>query len=112
MAILMISRTRGGHIGLIFWEIDKEPGLPNTSGYADGHIVKMFVCITHREGVIAILVISRSRGGHIGITFWKLRGCRVGPGPPSTSGYADGHRVQMYVYIRNTEGVMAILMIP
>ena len=32
------------------------------------------------------------------------------PGPPSTSGYADGHRVQMYVSITNT-GVLAILMI-
>ena len=30
---------------------------------------------------------------------------------PSTSGYADRHRVQMYVSITNTEGVTTILMI-
>ena len=35
MAILMISRSRGGYIGFIILEIDKEPGYPNTSGYAD-----------------------------------------------------------------------------
>ena len=29
-----------------------------------------------------------------------------GPGSSSTSGYADGHRIQMYVSITNTEGVM------
>ena len=34
----------------------------------------MFVSITNREGVMAILMISRSHGGHIGILFWKLRG--------------------------------------
>ena len=33
------------------------------------------------------------------------------PDPPSISGYADGHRVQMYASITNTEQV-AILMIP
>ena len=32
MLILMISRSRGRHIGLIFFfKIDKEPGLPNIS---------------------------------------------------------------------------------
>ena len=36
-----------------------------------------------------------------------------GPSPPNISWYADGHIVQMYVSITNTEGVMiAILMIP
>ena len=49
-----------------------------------------------------------SRGGHIGLSLLEII---RGPGPPSTSGYADGHRVQMYVSITNTEGVMAILMI-
>ena len=34
-----------------------------------------------------------------------------GPGPPSTSGYADDNWVQIYVSITNTEGVMAMLMI-
>ena len=34
-----------------------------------------------------------------------------GHGPTCTSGYADGHRVQIYVSTTNTEGVMAILMI-
>ena len=34
-----------------------------------------------------------------------------GPGPPSTSGYTDDHRVQIDVSITNTEGVMGILMI-
>ena len=53
-------------------------------------------------------MLSWSRGGHIGFSLLEIIG---GPGPPSTSGYADGHRVQMYVSITNTEGVMAILMI-
>ncbi len=68
------------------------PDPPITSGYADGHRVQMYVSISNTEGVMAILMISRSRGCNIGILFWKLRG----PGPPSTSGYADGHIVQMY----------------
>ena len=34
-----------------------------------------------------------------------------GPSPASTFGYADGHRVQIYVSITNTEGVVAILML-
>ena len=34
-----------------------------------------------------------------------------GPGPPMPSGYTDGHRVEMYVSITNTEGVMTILML-
>ena len=55
-------------------EIDWGPGPPNTSGYTDGHRVKMFVSITNTEGVMAILMISRSRDGHIGILFWKLLG--------------------------------------
>ena len=77
MAILMISRSRGRHIGFIFLEIEKGPGPPITSGYADGHIFQMYVSITNTEGVIAILMISRSRGGHIGIMFWKLLGALV-----------------------------------
>ena len=56
--------------------------------------------------MIAILMISPR-------PYWNyvLEIDRV-PGSPSTSGYADGHRVQMYVSITNTEGVMVILMIP
>ena len=49
-----------------------------------------------------------SRGGHIGISLLEII---KGRGPTSTSGYADGHRVQSYVSITNTEGVMAMLMI-
>ena len=105
MAILMISRSRGRHIGFIFLEIEKGPGPPITSGYAHGHRFQMYVSITNTEWVIAILMISRSRGGHIGIMFWKLLVALV---PPSTSGYANG---QMYVSVTNTEEVMAVLMI-
>ena len=32
----------------------------------------MYVSIRNTEGAKAILMISRSRGGHIGIMFWKL----------------------------------------
>ena len=74
MAILMISRSCGGHIGFMFLEIDKERGPPNTSGYADGHRVQIYFSITNTEGVMAILTISRIRGDNIGIMFWKLRG--------------------------------------
>ena len=41
----------------------------------------MFVSITNTEGVMAISMISRSCGGHIGILFWKLWG-GLGPLPP------------------------------
>ena len=37
----------------------------------------MYVSITNTEGVMAILMISRSRGGHIGIMFWKVLGALV-----------------------------------
>ena len=47
-------------------EIEKEPGTPSISGYADGHSVQMYVSITS-EGVMTILTISWSRGGHIGL---------------------------------------------
>ena len=53
-------------------------------------------------------MLSWSRGGHIGLSLLEII---WGPGTPSTSGYVDGHSVQMYVSITNTEGVMAILMI-
>ena len=86
-------------------EIDKGPGPPITSGYADGHKVQMYVSITNSEGLMTILMISRSHDGHIGTMFLEII---RGPGPPSTSGYADG---QMYVSITNTEEVMAVLMI-
>ena len=57
---------------ILFLEIEKGPGPPITSGYVDGHRVQMYISITNTEGVMAILMISRSRGGHIGIMFWKL----------------------------------------
>ena len=37
----------------------------------------MYVYITNAEGVMDILMISRSRDGHIGILFWKLLGVMV-----------------------------------
>ncbi len=55
-----------------FLEIEKGPGPHITSGYADCHRVQIYVSVTNTEGVMAILMISRSRGGHIGIMFWKL----------------------------------------
>ena len=74
----------------------------------DGHRVHIYVYFTN-TGVMAILMISSSRGGHIG--FFLIE---KGPSPASTFGYADGHRVQLiyiYVSITNTEGVIAMLML-
>ena len=84
MAILTISRSRGGHIGLFFLEIDKWPGPPNTSSDADDHRVQMYDSITNTEGVMVILMISRSRGAHIGILFWKSSGGLVPLSPLAT----------------------------
>ena len=61
----------------MFLEIDKKPGHANTSGYTDGHRVQMCVSISNTEGIITILMISRSRSGHFGIMFWKLRGSLI-----------------------------------
>ena len=95
----MISWSRGRHIGFFFLEIEKGPGLPITSGYADGHIVQMYVSITNTEGVIYIYChfndFTKSRRPYWNYVLEIIRG----PGPPSTSGYADGHWVQMYVSI-------------
>ena len=57
-------------------EIDWGPGPPMSTGYTEGHRVEMYVSITiiNTEGVMAISMISRSRGGHIGIMFLKLLG--------------------------------------
>ena len=82
--------------------------IPSTSDKADDHRFQIYVSITNTEGDIAILMLSCSRGGHIGFSLLEII---RGPGPPSTYGYADGHIVQMYVSITNTECVMAILMI-
>ena len=65
-----------------------------------------YVSITNTAGGMAILMNSSSRGGHIGFVLIEK-----GPGPPSASGYADGHRVEIYVSVTNTEGVIAILML-
>ena len=62
---------------LFVLEIDWGPGPPITSGYTNGHRVEMYVSITNTEGVMAILIISRSRGGHIGIMFGKSLGSLV-----------------------------------
>ena len=37
----------------------------------------MYVSSTNTVGVMAILMTSRRSGGHIGITFWKLRGSLI-----------------------------------
>ena len=90
-------------------EIERGPGPPNTSGYADVHRVQMYVSITSRptEGVmIRFNDFTKSRRPYCNFVLEIERG----PGPRSTSGYDDGHVVQMYVSITNTEGVMAILM--
>ena len=54
--MLMISSSRGGHIGFLL--IEKAPSPASTFGYADGHRVQIYVCITNTEGVIAILMLS------------------------------------------------------
>ena len=68
----MITWSRGGHIGFIFLKIEKGPGPTSTSGYADGHRVQIYVCITNTEEVMDMLMISWSRGGHIGFTNMPL----------------------------------------
>ena len=60
-----------------FLEIDWGPGPHIPSGYTDGPRVEMYVSITNTEGVMTISMILRSRGGHIGILFWKLLGVMV-----------------------------------
>ena len=93
----------------LFLEIDKGPGPPNTSGYADGHIVQMYVSITkYRRSYRNVNDFTKSRR-----PYWNyVLDIDMGPGSASTSGYAYGHRVQMHASITNTEGVMVILMIP
>ena len=78
---------------LFVLEIDTGPDLPNTSGYADGHSVQMYVSITNTEAVTAILMISRRHGGHIGITFWKLRGSLVPLGSLATPMVIESKRM-------------------
>ena len=63
----------------------------------------MYVSITNTEIVMAILMISRSCGGHIGIMFWKLLGVLVPLAPQAMPMTIE--------CITNTEGVMAMLMI-
>ena len=89
-------------------EIDWGPGPPITSGYTDGHRVEMYVSITNTEGVMAILMISRSRDGHIGILIWKLLGVMVPLAPLAMPMAIES---TFYVSTTNTEGVMVILMI-
>ena len=55
---------------------------------------------------MAILMISSSRGGHIGFFLFEK-----GPNPASTFGYADGPSVQIDVSVTNTEGVIYMLML-
>ena len=82
---------------------------PITSGYADGHIVQMYVSITHKKRSYRYFNdFTKSRR-----PYWNyVLDIDMGPGSDSTSGYADGHIVQMYLSITNTEGVMVILLIP
>ena len=62
---------------IFFWKLVGGHGPPITSGYTDGQRVEMYVSITNTEGIMAILMISRSRDGHIGILFWTLLGAMV-----------------------------------
>ena len=55
MAILMISSSRGGHIG--FFLIEKRRSPTSTFGYADGHLVQIYISIANTEGVISILML-------------------------------------------------------
>ena len=94
------------YICIYVFDIERGPG-PLAPGY--GHRVHIHVSITNTV-VMAILMISSSRGGHIG--FFLIE---KGPSPTSTFGYADGHRVQIYVSYHKyiyiyTEGVISILM--
>ena len=67
MVVLMISRKSQQTYWNSGLEIERVPGPLSTSGFnADGHRVQMYVSITNTEGVLAILMISWSRGGHIG----------------------------------------------
>ena len=68
----------------------------------------MYVSITNTEGVMAILMILRSRGGHIGIMFWKLLGALVPLAPLAMPIATESKCMSLS---QNTEGVMAILMI-
>ena len=94
---------------IYFLEIDKGPGTPNSSGYADGHIVQMYVSFTkYRRSYRNFNDFTKLRR-----PYWNyLLDIDMGPGSASTSGYADGHIVQMFLSITNTEGVIVILMIP
>ena len=58
-------------------EIIRGPGPPSTSGYDDGHWVQMYISITNTEGVMAVLLISLSGGGHIG--FFKCHSTKFCP---------------------------------
>ena len=74
-----LLQLSGGHIGF-FWEIER--GLVPLAPLATPMVrVKMYVSITNTEGVMPILMISRSRGRHIGlIFFFKIE---KEPGPPN-----------------------------
>ena len=66
----------------------------------------MYVSITNTDIIMVILMISRKRDGHWNYVVETERGL----GPPSTFGYAEGHRFQMYVSNTNTEEMLAILL--
>ena len=109
IAILMISRSRGRHIGLLFSSKLIRSLVPLT--YLTKPIVIEFKCLSLSQ-------IQKELHGHFN-DFTKLRQpywnslleIERRPVSPTTSCYADGHRVQIYVSITNTEGVMVILMI-
>ena len=68
MSISQVQKELHGHFNDFtklrqpYWnsllEIERRPGSPTTSCYADGHIVQMYVSITNTEGVMVILMIQ------------------------------------------------------
>ena len=69
----------------------------------DGHRVELYVYFTNTEEVMAILMISRSRGGHIGIMFGKLLGALV-PLAPLAMSLAIESKLMFYHKYRRSYG--------
>ena len=110
MAILMISRRGGGHIGIMFLILIG--GLGPLSPLVTPMVIEskcMPLSQIQKELVYGYFNdFTKRRRPYWNYVFEIDRG----PGSPITSGYAHGHRVKMYASITNTEGVMVLLMIP
>ena len=97
MAILMISSSRGGHIG--FFLIEEGPG-PLAPLAKPKVIESKYMSLSQiQKELLPFLCFHEVATAILDIVYWKLLGAQV---PPSTSGYADGHRVQIYVSVTNT----------